>query len=114
MTATHALRSAIVTGGASGIGRALAEELARRGVRVVIADRQVALAEEVARGIRDRGGTASAHELDVRDFDRFREVVEKTVADSGRLDYLFNNAGIGVGAWAEDHDGADWQDVIDV
>ena len=56
---------AIVTGGASGIGRALSEDLARRGAHGVIADRQIALAKEVAEGINTGWGTANALELDV-------------------------------------------------
>lgn len=107
-------RSAIVTGGASGIGRALAEELAATGVDVVLADRQVEVAEQVASGIRARGGAATATELDVRDAGRFQEVVQHTIARAGRLDYLFNNAGIGVGGEAREFELADWDDVIDV
>ena len=56
---------AIVTGGASGIGRALAETLAGRGASVVLADRQLTVAQEVATAIQESGGTASAAELDV-------------------------------------------------
>ncbi len=107
-------RCAIVTGGASGIGRALAEELARQEVHVVVADRQVDLAETVAAGIASRGGTAIAAELDVRDPQRFRQVVEGAVAEAGRLDYLFNNAGIVVAGEMRDYDLADWEDVFDV
>ncbi len=107
-------RCAIVTGGASGIGRALSEELAQRGVHVVIADRQVDLAETVAAGIASRGGTAIAAELDVRDPQRFRQVVEGAVAAAGRLDYLFNNAGIAVAGEMRDYEPADWEDVFDV
>ncbi|MGH7808432.1 MAG: SDR family NAD(P)-dependent oxidoreductase [Thermodesulfobacteriota bacterium] len=107
-------RSAIVTGGASGIGRALAEELAGSGVYVVIADRQVDLAEQVSSGIRAQGGAATATELDVRDLDRFRKVVQVTVAGAGRLDYLFNNAGICVTGEIRDFEPTDWYDVIDV
>lgn len=107
-------RSAIVTGGASGIGQALAEELARAGVRVVLADRQVEQAEQVALGIRARGGAATASELDVRDLDRFQKVVQRTRAESGRLDYLFNNAGTVVAGETRDYEAADWDDVIDV
>lgn len=108
------IRTALVTGAASGIGRALAEALAERGVRVTLADRQATLAEEVAAGIRARGGRAQAAELDVRDLARFRGVVEAAAAGAGRLDYLFNNAGIGVAAEMRDYDAADWDDVIDV
>jgi NAD(P)-dependent dehydrogenase (short-subunit alcohol dehydrogenase family) len=107
-------RSAIVTGGASGIGRALAEELARAGVYVVLADRQVDLAEQVAVGIRAHGGAGIASELDVRDPDRFRAVVQTTVAEAGCLDYLFNNAGIAVAGEMRDYNLEDWQDVFDV
>ena len=107
-------RSAIVTGGASGIGRALAKELAGAGVRVVLADRQVELAEATASGIRENGGAATAAELDVRDLDRFRKLVQDTAADAGQLDYLFNNAGIVVFGEFRDYTPADWDDVIDV
>jgi NAD(P)-dependent dehydrogenase (short-subunit alcohol dehydrogenase family) len=107
-------RSAIVTGAASGIGRALTEELAGRGVRVVLADRQLDLAEEVAAGVRARGGVADVVDLDVRDAGRFHAVVRDTIDRTGRLDYLFNNAGIGVGGEASAFDVADWDDVIDV
>jgi NAD(P)-dependent dehydrogenase (short-subunit alcohol dehydrogenase family) len=109
-----AARTAIVTGAASGIGRALAEALADTGVDVVLADRQADVAERIAADIRGRGRAAGAVELDVRDAGRFREVVERTVARTGRLDFLFNNAGIGVGGEARDYDAADWDDVIDV
>jgi NAD(P)-dependent dehydrogenase (short-subunit alcohol dehydrogenase family) len=59
--------TAIVTGGASGIGRGLAEELAKRGCEVVLADRQIELAEEVASKICDSGGKAKAVKVDVTD-----------------------------------------------
>jgi NADP-dependent 3-hydroxy acid dehydrogenase YdfG len=107
-------RCAIVTGGASGIGRALAEELAHVGVYVVVADRQVNLAERVAAGIRANRGAGIATELDVRDPSRFQAVVQATVAEAGRLDYLFNNAGIAVGGEMRDYDLEDWEDVFDV
>jgi NAD(P)-dependent dehydrogenase (short-subunit alcohol dehydrogenase family) len=105
---------AIVTGGASGIGKALSEELAARGVDVVLADRQVALAEEVARGIRERGGRATAHELNVCDLEAFRRCADATVKRTGRIDYLFNNAGIGVGGEVAIYKPADWDDVFNV
>ncbi len=106
--------AAVVTGAASGIGQALAEALAARGVPVTLADRQLELAEEVAAGIRERGGFADVAELDVRDAEGFRSVVDDATAAAGRLDYLFNNAGIGVGAEMATYETADWDDVIDV
>ncbi len=106
--------AAIVTGGASGIGRALAEEVAARGVHVVLADRQVELAGEVADGIRGRGGSAEVAELDVRDLARFREVAALAGAGGRRIAYLFNNAGIAATGEISEYDAGDWDDVIDV
>lgn len=105
---------AFITGGASGIGAAIGKALARRGVDVVLADRQLELAEQVAEGIRQSDGRASAVELDVRDPARFASVVGETVARSGRIDYLFNNAGIGVAGDIAGYTLPDWYDVFDV
>lgn len=107
-------RVAIVTGGASGIGRAIAAELALRGAEVVIADRQIELAREIASEIAKNGGRASAHELDVRSAEAWAALAEETHERTGRIDYLFNNAGIGVGGEMRDYDLEDWDDVFDV
>ena len=72
------------------------------------------LAEEVAAAVRARGGAADVVDLDVRDAGRFQAVVRETIERTGRLDYLFNNAGIGIGGEASAFDAADWDDVIDV
>ena len=105
---------ALLTGAASGIGAALAKELARAGAEVVLADRQMDLAERVAGEIRAGGGRASAVELDVRSVTAFERVVRDVVARHGRVDYLFNNAGIGVGGEMDAYAPRDWDDVIDV
>jgi len=99
MVPNHSIRifdgaTAIVTGGASGIGRALAQELAKQGCEVVLADLQVALAEEVASEICASGGKAKAIKIDVSDFPAMEQFVRETVRRTGRLNYLFNNAGI--------------------
>jgi NAD(P)-dependent dehydrogenase (short-subunit alcohol dehydrogenase family) len=107
-------RTALITGGASGIGRAIGELMARRGANVVLADRQIELAREVAKGIVDRGGSARASELDVRDADAFAAVAREMRAKEGRIDYFFNNAGIGVGGEVRDYDDAAWDQVLDV
>jgi NAD(P)-dependent dehydrogenase (short-subunit alcohol dehydrogenase family) len=105
---------AIVTGAASGIGRALAVELDRRGAEVVLADRQLPLAEEAAAEIRKGGGRATAAELDVRSHVSFQSLVDRTVARCGQVDFLFNNAGIGVGGEMDGYRLEDWTDVFDV
>jgi NAD(P)-dependent dehydrogenase (short-subunit alcohol dehydrogenase family) len=116
MRKSEAQRGAVafVTGGASGIGRALSEELVRRGAEVVLADRQLALAEEVARALREKGGRATACEVDVCNLEAFRRAVDATLARTGRIDYLFNNAGIGVGGEVLTYRREDWDDVFDV
>jgi NAD(P)-dependent dehydrogenase (short-subunit alcohol dehydrogenase family) len=105
---------AIITGGASGIGRALGEALSRRGAHVVLADRQIALAEKVAAEIRESGTLASAAEVDVTDFAAVCRVVEDTVNAHGRLDYFFSNAGIGIGGEVRLYQIEDWYQVLDV
>jgi NAD(P)-dependent dehydrogenase (short-subunit alcohol dehydrogenase family) len=105
---------ALLTGGASGIGAALGKELARAGAEVVLADRQVDLAERVAGEIRAGGGRATSVELDVRSLAAFERVVHDVVARTGRVDYLFNNAGVGVGGEMDVYAPCDWDDVIDV
>lgn len=108
--------TAIITGAASGIGRALAEELVARGCEVVLADLQIEQAEEVAAALREAGGKATAAWLDVTDHAKFEQLVKETVARTGRLDYLFNNAGIthGMGAGARHYRIEDWRRMIDV
>ena len=106
--------TAVITGAASGIGRALAIELARRGCTVVLADRQFALAESIAAVILSNGGKAWARELDVCDYPALQVIVDEAVANTGRLDYMFNNAGIGIGGLVEDYELEDWNTTIDV
>jgi NAD(P)-dependent dehydrogenase (short-subunit alcohol dehydrogenase family) len=108
--------TAIITGAASGIGRALAEELVARGCEVVLADLQLEQAEEVADALRAVGGKATAARLDVTDYAEFEQLVKDTVARTGRLDYLFNNAGIshGMGAGARHYRIEDWRMMINV
>jgi len=105
---------AIITGGASGIGKALAEALAERGCEVVVADLQTELAEDTAGALRARGSRATASHLDVTDFAAVSRLVQETVRQCGRLDYMFNNAGIGILGEVRDHTIEDWYRIIDV
>ena len=106
--------TAIVTGGASGIGQALAEELAKRGCEVVLADLQIELAEKVASDINASGGRARAVKIDVTDFPPMEQIVQETVKRTGRLDYIFNNAGIVIGGPVNRLGIEDWNQIIDV
>lgn len=106
--------TAIVTGGASGIGAALAGELAKRGCEVVLADLQIELAEKVASEIRAAGGKAKALKLDVTDFSAVESLIIETVESRGRLDFMFNNAGIGISGPADLHTIKDWNRIIGV
>jgi NAD(P)-dependent dehydrogenase (short-subunit alcohol dehydrogenase family) len=81
---------------------------------VVLADLQAELAAEVADGICAGGGRASASRLDVTDFDAVANLVRQTADRCGRLDYLFNNAGIGVGGEARLYELEHWYRVLDV
>ena len=75
--------TAIITGGASGIGQAIAEELAKRGCEVVLADLQFELAQKVALEIRAAGGKATAVKLDVMDYPAVEQVVRDAVVRTG-------------------------------
>ena len=105
---------AIITGGASGIGRGFGEALAARGCEVVLGDLQIDLAEEVAAGINANGGQATAVELDVVNHGDVVKVVQQTVERCGRLDYMFNNAGIVIFGEASEYEIQDWDRSIDV
>jgi len=88
---------ALVTGGASGIGRGCAEKLAAEGAFVVVTDIQDALGQEVVAGIQKAGGKAEYVRQDVTQEDVWADVVAGVKARHGRLDILVNNAGIGIG-----------------
>jgi short-subunit dehydrogenase len=103
----------IVTGAASGIGLALTRELTARGSVVVMADRSAAGLEAAAASLRDAGLFAASAVVDVTDAAAVRELVADTVARHGKLDYLFNNAGISVVGDARDLSLDDWHAVID-
>jgi len=105
---------AIVTGGGAGIGEAVCRELARRGALVTVADINGDDAERVTTTIASSGGRAQACRVDVADEQDIRRLVEQTAAAHGRLDYLFNNAGIAIGGDARDLTSDQWRRVLDV
>lgn len=106
---------AIVTGGASGIGKAVGAALAGRGVDVILADIDADAAKLAAESLTEPGdGRVSGIELDVRDAAAVNDVIEEAVDRHGRIDFLFNNAGTGVGGPVEMMQVAHWDRVIDV
>jgi NAD(P)-dependent dehydrogenase (short-subunit alcohol dehydrogenase family) len=105
---------AVLTGAASGIGRALSEELGRRGAIVVVTDLDEAGARRVAEGIVAAGGRASSAALDVRDASAVRRIMSEAAASHGRLDYLFNNAGFAVVSEIRDVDPESWRRIVEV
>ena len=116
-------RVSIVTGGASGIGRAIAGELLARGSHVVVADlngdRAERTATELAAEAAARpggtpGGSASAAHVDVSDFDAVEDLVDRTAREHGRLDVMVNNAGIALGGLLEELDGRHWDRAVAV
>jgi NAD(P)-dependent dehydrogenase (short-subunit alcohol dehydrogenase family) len=105
---------AVVTGAASGIGRALAEAFATEGSAVVVADLDVANAEIVAAGIRDRGGDAIAVAVDVSDAAAVDALAAATLSRFGRVDVLCNNAGVSTFNLMRDQTLDDWRWVFNV
>lgn len=106
---------ALVTGAGSGLGAAIARDLARHGARVAVTDINLEAAEAVAAEIDGAGGTALAFRLDTAREDDSRAAVERTVAEFGALHYAVNNAGIsGSDAPAGELDIDDWRRVIDI
>jgi NAD(P)-dependent dehydrogenase (short-subunit alcohol dehydrogenase family) len=107
-------RVAVVTGAASGIGRATADRLADEGAVVVITDLQDAAGEEAAAAICGRGGSAAFVHHDVTSEEGWQALVQRVVADHGRLDVLVNNAGMGDLAAIEETTLADYERTIAV
>ncbi|MEW6302074.1 MAG: SDR family oxidoreductase [Verrucomicrobiota bacterium] len=107
-------RTAVVTGGAAGIGRALCERLAELGARVVVADINGQGAEDVATQLRQRGAQAEAAKADVSDVMQIDALVNDVVAKHGRLDFMFNNAAVAAVGELRDGNIQDFRRIVEV
>ncbi|RMH22053.1 MAG: SDR family oxidoreductase [Acidobacteria bacterium] len=107
-------RVAVVTGGASGIGRALGEGLAAHGARVVLADLDGDGAAAAAAAITAADRRARAATVDVADENQVTALIHGVIEREGRLDYLFNNAGIVIAGKSHELEPEDWRRVLDV
>jgi gluconate 5-dehydrogenase len=107
-------KTAIVTGGGSGIGRQMAEGLAEAGANLVLCARRVERCETAAEELAALGVRTLALACDVRDPAQVAAVVTRVREELGSVDILVNNAGTVWGAWPEDMPLEGWQKVIDV
>jgi NAD(P)-dependent dehydrogenase (short-subunit alcohol dehydrogenase family) len=105
---------AVVTGAASGIGRAVASRLGGLGATVCVADINEAGAKETASAITAAGGVAYAAKLDVTKSAEVKRLVDDVTKRHGRLDYMFNNAGIAIVGETRDTTDEHWKKIIDV
>lgn len=107
-------RIALVTGAASGIGKAIAIAFAREGADVIVADKVAEVhAAEVLAGIRGHGGEALFVHTDVSDGESVRSMADAALARFGRVDILVNNAGIFTESLIENMPIDDWDRVVD-
>ncbi|WP_337176197.1 SDR family oxidoreductase [Paludisphaera sp.] len=107
-------KTALVTGGGSGLGAAICRTLAEAGAVVVAADVREEKAEAVARSIREAGGRARTLRLDVADEADARRAVESVREDLGTLDILVNNAGVDLTVSVEEMPVAEWDRILAV
>jgi len=116
MTVDHDLqgKTAVVTGASSGIGRATAERLGQAGAVVYLVGRTTADMEQSRARIEASGGKAEVVTLDVRDFDALAAVVDRAAHDTGRLDIMVNNAGVGYQEAILDGTLDKWRELLDV
>ncbi|WP_046469656.1 SDR family NAD(P)-dependent oxidoreductase [Allosalinactinospora lopnorensis] len=115
MTERFTGSTALVTGGGSGIGRAVALAFAREGAFVVVAGRRAEPLEGTVKLIQDAGGTASAVTADVTDAEDMARLMEETARRCGRLDIAVNNAGTLTAADpVADIDEREWRTLLEV
>ncbi|MEZ2334850.1 SDR family NAD(P)-dependent oxidoreductase [Mucilaginibacter sp. RCC_168] len=104
----------LVTGGGSGMGRALCEKLAKVGATVICTDINTQNADETVSLITQSGKNAVARKLDVAQLSDFEAVIADVVKEHGRMDMIFNNAGIAITGELRDISIDQWKKVLDI
>src|SRR5688572_12619556 len=107
-------KTAIVTGGGTGIGKSIAIEFARAGADVAICSRKLEHLEPVVKSITALGRRAFADVVDVRVEDQVKGMIDRTVKEFGRLDVMVNNAGASFRAKPEDISANGWNTVVNI
>ncbi|WP_271407952.1 SDR family NAD(P)-dependent oxidoreductase [Pseudomonas sp. Q1-7] len=107
-------KNVLITGAASGIGRAAAQAFARQGARLLLCDIDAIGLEALRQQIAEAGGTCSTYLLDVTDATAMAELAARIHATQGTLDVLVNNAGVGYLGRFLDSDLQHWQRVLDI
>ena len=105
---------AIVTGGGSGIGTAICRAFSAEGASVVVADRNLPAAEDVAKSLRESGQAALAVEVDISDQEKIAIMTDAVIQEYGRIDVLVNNAGARVIKGLLQHTVEDWDQMIQI
>jgi NAD(P)-dependent dehydrogenase (short-subunit alcohol dehydrogenase family) len=103
-----------ITGAASGFGRGISLKLGSYGAILVLADVNMDGLTAVVNQIKQSGGQAEAHYLNVIERNEIHRLISETYAKYGQLDYVFNNAGIGMGGETYAMEMEDWQKIIDI
>ncbi len=103
-----------ITGGAGGIGYGVAAALGRRGMHLVLADIEVDTLEASAEVLRSKGMQVSTEVLDVSDANAYAHVAQRVLATHGKLNFLFNNAGIATNTLSGESSLSDWRWTLDV
>jgi NAD(P)-dependent dehydrogenase (short-subunit alcohol dehydrogenase family) len=104
----------IVTGGATGIGRAASVLFAGEGAQVIVADINPEKGQETLAIIRDNGGQATFFQLDVSDENQIVALTQKADESFGGVDVLFNNAGVGLSKTATDTTSTEWDKLLGI
>jgi NAD(P)-dependent dehydrogenase (short-subunit alcohol dehydrogenase family) len=105
---------AVITGAGSGLGRALALDLATRGASLIVSDIVLPSAEETAELVRQQGARAEAVRCDVTDRDAVFALVDETEKRLGGIDFIANNAGVAVGGLFDEISIEDWRWAVDI